>query len=80
MNIYLLSHNQVIRHGRYMRAVVVAKDEEDARSIHPCTDEEFLSTYPFHYQWVPQSEVTVKYLGIASTELNRGVISTTVAY
>ena len=70
MNIYLLTNNVVTGYDTYDSCVVVAKDEESARLIHP-------SGYDYDYDyvdWCKPEEVEVKLIGTTETEEEGTVI------
>jgi len=73
MNIYRISQDGNTRYDTYDSAVVVAENEEDARSIHPDGGEfDPNEGWP---TWCKQKEdVKVEYMGIADKSLKRGVI------
>lgn len=67
MKIYLLSQNINRGYDTYDSMVVIAKDEEEARNIHPCG--EWRTLYRIGAWANNQSEVQVEYIGEASEDL-----------
>jgi hypothetical protein len=86
MNLYLIKRpdNNPAGYDTYEGAVVIATTEDEARSIHPGSNNPaFMSLidyddtepgYGFAYRWVPMNEVIVTRLGIADSSLKTGVV------
>ena len=67
---YLMYYEQ------YLAAVVCAKNEQEARDIHPGRD---WSSAIATSSWIPRNKIhmlKVSYIGVADTNLSRGVILT----
>ena len=80
MNIYLISQRENNDYDTYSDMVVVAKDEEEARNIHP--REEYQWEVEGHWNdpysdWCSSpSKATVKLQGRALKGMRRGIILT----
>ena len=76
MNIYLISQEVNTGYDTYDSAVVVAKNEEDARTIHPghhgCEYEN--NNWNVWLKFEDRSEVKVEFIGVADKTLERGVV------
>ena len=71
MNIYLISQTVNDEYDTYDSAVVCAESEESAQTIHPYSKQSPSDDYG---DWCDPADVTVKYLGIATPHLPKGVI------
>ncbi len=71
LNLYLLSQSVNNAYDTYDSCVVAAKDEDDAKSIHPDGDKN-----PYLASWAPISDVSVKLIGVAVEGVKRGRICT----
>lgn len=69
MKLWKLSQNVNNDYDTFDSAIVAAKTEEDAKTIHP-TDYEFSSSRT----WCSVEEVKVEYIGTATKGTKRGVI------
>jgi hypothetical protein len=69
MKIWKITQNVNNSYDTFDSAIVVAKTEEDAKTIHPA-DSEFSSTRT----WCHVDEVKVEYIGTATKGTKRGVI------
>ena len=78
MNLYLIYRKGSVDYDEYDSAVVCAKSAEDAITIHPDVQGNPVTNEPdedmVYSSWVFKKDVAVDYLGIASKELDRGVI------
>ena len=93
LNLYLISQNVNDDYDTFDSAVVAARDEEDARSIHPISswlgmghmptvtqtakeaeEEKEKHGYNNDDTWTTRENVEVKFLGIGSPGVKRGVI------
>lgn len=68
LKLYLISQNANSDYDTYDSAVVAAYDEEEARNTHPDGD------WEYNYSWAEPEEVSVKYIGIATTDIEPGVV------
>ena len=67
--------NKRADYGDYDCCVVVALDEEDARTIHPNEEMEKPEERAcYDYSWINPEDVIVQFLGEATPEIPRGVI------
>ena len=72
MNLYLISQTQNENYDTFDALIVCAENEEDARNITPDADNYFSSK---HSNWCDSpDEVTVEYLGIASSKITKEII------
>ena len=75
MNIYKLTRPDTCGYDEYDSVIVAAKNEDDAKTIHPShpglpvTDDEVQ-----YDSWVRLSKVQVELIGIANPSIPRGVI------
>ena len=74
MNIYLISQTKVQGYDVYDSAVVVAKSEADARSIHPDGRVCKIELDRRQYDWTTQQYVDVELIGVPFEGVDRGVI------
>lgn len=94
LNLYLISQTVNNDYDTFDSAVVAARDEEDARSIHPifvhwpdsfyqptvtqtareAEEEEEENGYFDDSTWTTRENVEVRFLGIGSTDIKRGVV------
>ena len=79
MKIYLIEDNRgnYVGWDIYLGAVVVAKDSDDAKSIHPDGTDfvEWDGTGRRNYDWVDKlDEITVTEIGDANIDQPRGVV------
>lgn len=70
MNIYLIERKGTIDYDEYDSAVVCAESEKDARNTHPSGDNKYFSDST----WDSPENIKVKLLGLASEDINEGVI------
>lgn len=73
MNLYLISQEENSEYDTYDSAVVAAPDEESAKRIHP-RGPECWQGYPSRTWCRTPSEVTAKYIGMASGEITAGTV------
>ena len=72
MNLYLISQNANDDYDTYDAAVVAANNEDEARNINPNGEDSWNEKYS---SWCSSPEqVSVKYIGIATEETERGII------
>lgn len=76
LNIYKLTSPLPFDWDKYQRVVVVAKNEQEARRIHPDgihvnTDELAAAKYP---DWCAPNEVQIELIGKAEATAKQGVI------
>ncbi len=71
MNLYLLTQDVNDDWDTYQGAVVAARDEDDARSIHPRGDHVWKND-----NWCGPEDVRVELIGVAKEGIERGVILT----
>jgi hypothetical protein len=76
MNLYLLTQNKNTGYDTYDSCVVASESEEDAKTIHPNgeinlpnSEREYSS-----YSWAEPASIEAELIGIASTQITRGVI------
>ena len=93
LNLYLISQTANNGYDTFDSAVVAARDEEDARSIHPklpmwpdfhlptvtktaseAKEEEEKKGYNSDNTWTTRENVKVRFLGIGSAGIERGVV------
>jgi hypothetical protein len=93
LNLYLISQTVNDDYDTFDSAVVAARDEEDARSIHPISswlgmgniptvtqtareaeEEKEKKGYNSDDTWTTRENVKVRFLGICSPDVKRGVI------
>ena len=93
LNLYLISQTVNNDYDTFDSAVVAARDEEDARSIHPVSswlgmgylptvtptareakEEKETKGYNNDDTWTTRENVEVRFLGIGSTDVKRGVV------
>lgn len=72
LNLYLISRNGPFEYDMYDDAVVAAKNETEARNIHPRGIQE--KDDPIFSTWVKPDLVTVKLIGVAAENIEAGVI------
>lgn len=73
MKLFLIYQEYNVSYDVFENAVVVAKDEEDAKLIHPGNYN--MSIKDWKTNWCPGPEyVKVQYLGEADSSVKRGVI------
>jgi len=71
-NLYLISQDSNDGYDTYDSLIVCAKDEEEARNIHPGIFGEWRDNVSY---WCKTSNlVKVKYIGIAANEIDYGVV------
>ena len=85
MNLYLISQEVNNGYDTYDAAIVCAKDEKEAKTIHPDRDEpivynsreealkDMYSTYKFD-TWAGLNDIKVQYIGEAAEGIEKGVI------
>lgn len=73
MNLYLIEAGKWLGYDTYNGAVVAAKSEEDARTIHPGNQDEWGDA---NRTWVatPADVATVKLIGVAAPGIERGPV------
>lgn len=68
MKIFKISQTRYNYYDTYDSAIVVAEDEDDARTIHP-DDRRIPMRGLFHYSWANDpADVTVEYIGEADSK------------
>lgn len=75
-NLYLIKRADDISKaswGQYVKAVVVAESEEDARNIHPDETTNSDSNWEFS-GWIKPKYVEVTFLGVADSSLKCGSV------
>ena len=70
MNVYLLTQNKVKGYDTYDSCVVIAENEEDAKTIHPS----FFGNWDFSSWCKKPSQVKAKFIGTAKEGSKRGVV------
>ena len=73
MNLYLISQNVNVGYDTFDSAVVVAKDENGARKIHPDKDIGWDGS-DFYSSWCNSEDVHVELLGLAKDSLKEGQV------
>lgn len=68
LKLYKIKQDVNDSYDTYDSAIVAAFSEEEARNIHPAED------WGNQYTWADPEEVTVTYIGIASPDLEKGVV------
>jgi len=71
MKLFKISQNVNNDYDTYDEAIVCAKDEKEAKSIHPNGN---LSYNDKEESWCPKKDVKVEYIGEAKKGLKKGVI------
>jgi len=77
MKIYKISQEVNNNYDTYSEAIVIAKDEEEARKIHPNGEynyAEHTSTNLYFGTWTKKIYVKVKYIGEAKKGSKKGVV------
>jgi hypothetical protein len=75
MKLYLLSQNQNTGYDTYSDLVVCAKDEEEARHIHPSQYKDNpWADYSYSTWCMCPEDVDVEYIGEASEHLKKGIV------
>lgn len=71
MNLYLLTQNKIKSYDTYDSCIVIAENEEDAKTIHP----HFPNPKWDSSTWCKKpSQVTAEYIGTAKEGSDRGVV------
>jgi len=74
VKLYLLERNEQVGYNEYDSCVVCAKDEEEAKTIHPSNDTDAEDSYG---TWTTTKEnIDVTLLGTALKGMKKGVICT----
>ena len=68
LKLFKISQNSNTDYDTYDSAIVAAYDEEEARNTHPDGD------WECNYTWSEPDEVSVKYIGIATEDIEAGVV------
>ena len=68
LKLYKIKQDVNDYYDTYDSAIVAAFSEEEARNIHPAED------WGSQHTWADPEEVTVTYIGIAATDLEKGVV------
>jgi hypothetical protein len=80
MNIYLISQTTNRNYDTYDSAIVCAKNEDDAKYIHPDRgriwnqETNNWGPYIWDYAWTSPENVSVKYIGVAGPDITEGVV------
>ena len=80
MNIYLISQTVNRNYDTYDSAIVCAKNEDDAKLIHPDSGRTWnpeaccWGPYKWDYTWTSPKEVSDMYIGMAKPGMTEGVV------
>ena len=80
MNIYWIYQTRNLNYDTYDSAIVCAKNEDDARLIHPDNNNRWnpetknWTPYQWDRTWTLPYNVSVSYIGIAAPNIREGVV------
>jgi len=76
MNLYLLTHDKELGFDAYVSAVVCAKSEEEAKTIHPSGSAIIVGTAIEEWdEWLENTEdIKAELIGIAADNIKKGVV------